>query len=131
MVLPDRGDPASFLLSDGKLNGKPKNAERLALSNLIERYRSALPEDALETESLRIAELHIRHFVRILGLRKKLTDMGLADLQRYVLERSREPGKRGKTVSVGTIRKELATLTTLWNWAAQHGYVEGQLTKTE
>lgn len=129
MVLPERGDPASILLSDGKLNGKPKVAERLALSNLIVRYRSALPDGALETESLRIAEFHIRHFVRILGLRKKLADVGLGDLQRYVLERSREPGKRGKTISVGTIRKELATLTTLWNWAAQHGYVEGQLAK--
>ena len=53
----------------------------------------------------------------------------LDDLQRYVLKRSREPGKRGKSVSVGTIRKELATLTTLWNWAAQHGYVSGPLPK--
>jgi len=128
-VLPDRGDPASFLLSDGKLNGEPKVAERLALANLTERYRAALPEGALESESLRVAELHVRHFLRILGVRKKLADVSLANLQDYVLQRSREPGKRGKTVSVGTIRKELATLSTLWNWAAQHGYVTGQLPK--
>ena len=113
LVLPDHADPAAFLLSDGHLNGKPKVAERLALSKLIERYKAALPEGSLESESLRIAELHIRHFVRILGVRQMLGQLALDDLQRYVLKRSSEPGKRGKTVSVGTIRKELATLTTL------------------
>ena len=130
LVLPEHADPAAFLLSDGKLNGKPRVAERLALPELIERYRAALPEGALEPESLRIAELHIRHFVRILGVRKVLADIDLDDLQRYVLKRSREPGRRGLRVSVGTIRKELATLTTLWNWAVQHNYVAGPLPKT-
>jgi hypothetical protein len=130
LVLPEHADPAAFLLSDGKLNGKPRVAERLALSQLIVRYRAALPEGALEPESLRIAELHIRHFVRILGVRKALGDINLDELQRYVLKRSREPGKRGVWVSVGTIRKELATLTTLWNWAVQHNYVAGPLPKT-
>jgi hypothetical protein len=84
LVLPEHADPAAFLLSDGMLNGKARVAERLALSELIERYRAALPEGALEPESLRIAELHIRHFVRILGVRKVLTDIDLDDLQRYV-----------------------------------------------
>jgi integrase len=129
LVLPEHGDPVSFLLSDGKLNGKPKVAERLTLAKLIERYRAALPEGDLEAESLRIAELHIRHFVRILGVRHVLANISLNDLQQYVLERAREPGKRGKHVNVGTIRKELATLTTLWNWAALHGYVTGLLPK--
>ncbi len=84
---------------------------------------------ALEPESLRIAEPHIRHFVRILSVRKALGDIDLDDLQHYVLKRSKEPGKRGLRVSVGTIRKELATLTTLWNWAVQHDYVAGPLPK--
>ena len=67
--------------------------------------------------------------MRILGVREGLGDLSLDDFQRYVLKRSREPGKRGLRVSVGTIRKELATLTTLWNWAAQHKYVVGPLPK--
>jgi hypothetical protein len=120
LVLPEHPDPAAFLLSDGKLNDTARVAERLALSQLIERYRAALPEGALEPESLRIAELHIRHFVRVLGIRKELADMDLDDLQHYVLKRSREPGRHGLRVSVGTIRKELATLTTLWNCTVQH-----------
>jgi hypothetical protein len=37
LLLPEHGDPASFLLSDGKLNGKPKVAERLALADLPHR----------------------------------------------------------------------------------------------
>jgi integrase len=129
LTLPEHSDPAAFLLSDGKLNGKPKVAKRLALSELIERYKAALPEGSLESESLRIAELHVRHFVRILGVRKILGELALDDLQRYVLKRSCEPGKNGNSVSVGTIRKEIATLTTLWNWAALHGYVTGSLPK--
>lgn len=129
LVLPEHADPASFLLSDGQLNGKPKVAERLPLSKLMERYKAALPAGSLESESLRIAELHLRHFVRILGVRTMLAELALDDLQRYVLKRSSEPGKRRKAVSVGTIRKELATLTTLWNWAAQQNYVAGPLPK--
>lgn len=129
MTLPEQGDVTSFLLSDGKLNGKPKAAPRLRLGDLVVRYREALPSDALEPESLRITELHMRHFVRILGVRKNLGELTLDDLQRYVLKRSNEPGKRNPNVSVGTIRKELTTLNTLWNWAALHGYVTGLLPK--
>jgi hypothetical protein len=72
LVLPEHADPAAFLLSDGKLNGKLQVAERITLAELIERYRDALPDGSLEPESLRIAELHMRHFVRILGNRKAL-----------------------------------------------------------
>jgi len=117
LILPEHADPASFFLSDGQLNGKPKVAKRLLLSRLMECYRAALPVGSLESETLRITELHVRHFVRVLGVRKVLSELSLDDLQRYVLKRASEPGKRGKTVSVGTIRKEIATLTTLWNWA--------------
>ncbi len=129
LVLPEHGDLAAFLLSDGKLNGKPQVAERLLLQGVLKRYREALPEGALEPESLRIAELHIRHFVRLLGVRTVLGDIDLAHLQRYVLKRSKEQGKRGLRVSVGTVRKELATLTTMWNWATEHGFVFGPLPK--
>lgn len=130
LSLPEHGDPAAFLLSDGKLNGKPRVVERLPLADLVQRYRAALPDGALELESLRILELHIRHFVRIVGGRKLLGDLSHDDLQRYVLLRSREPGKRGMRVSVGTMRKELATLTTLWNWALRNDYVSGALPKS-
>ena len=39
-------------------------------------------------------------------------------------ERSKEPGRRGN-LSAATIRKELATLSSLWNWAVGQGYVKG------
>ncbi|MGQ0431794.1 MAG: tyrosine-type recombinase/integrase [Microthrixaceae bacterium] len=129
MALPEHGDVAAFLLSNGQFNGKPKLAPRLTLAQLIDRYCEVLPVDALEPESLRVVRLHIRHFVRILGARKYLGELLPADLQKYVLRRSAEPGKHGKRVSVGTIRKELATLNTLWNWATQQNYVAGPLPK--
>ena len=39
LELPANADPAAFLLSDGKLAGKPKVAERLQLGYLMERYQ--------------------------------------------------------------------------------------------
>ena len=129
LLLPEHADVAAFLLSDGQLNGKPQLSPRLSPDQLLDRYCAALPTDALEPESLRIAKLHIKHFVRILGTRKYLAELSPADLQKYVLKRSGEPGKHGKRISVGTIRKELATLNTLWNWGVQQGYVTGPLPK--
>lgn len=54
LVMPEQADPGAFLLSDGKLNGKPKVAERLALGELIERYKAALSaNDRVMTSCIR------------------------------------------------------------------------------
>ncbi len=129
LTIPERADVGRFLLSDGKLNGKPQAPKRLTLGKLFEAYQQSLPKDALEPDTLRIAGVHMRHIVRLLGSRTNLRAITPEQLQKYVNKRSHEPGKRGQSVSAGTIKKELATLRTLWSWATSHGYVSGQFPK--
>ena len=47
--------------------------------------------------------------------------MSLETLQKYVNRRSQEPGIRGRTISPTTIKKELVTLKTAWEWAKESG----------
>lgn len=130
LTIPEDADVGTFLLSDGQLNGRPKTTKRLQLGKLFEAYRNSIPDDALEPESLRVAGIHVRHFVRLLGSRCIVRSITAEQLQEYVTARSREPGKRGKCVSVGTIKKELATFRSLWHWAAGHDYVTGSFPNT-
>ena len=114
----------AFLLSDGQINReKLKPMRRLKLSELFGRYRKSLPTGALAPETLRIAEIHMNHVVRIIGRRRQLRTVERDDLQQFVNVRSKESGKRGHPVSPGTINKELSTFRTLWRWARQSKFV--------
>jgi integrase len=58
-----------------------------------------------------------------------LDSLSLAALQHYVETRSRATGLRGKPLSANTIKKEIATLTTIWAWALLHEHVDRPLPK--
>lgn len=125
-ITPD-ADLVSFLLSDGKIN-KPVSAQkRISLGKLHETFVKNLPADAMEENTLRTAANHMRHVVRILGGRKQVKTITTTDLQTFVNTRSKEPGMNGRTVSSQTIKKELATLRTIWNWSRLHGYTNDSL----
>ena len=123
LTIPDGADVAAFLLSDGKLNGKPKVKARISLTEVFALYIDELPPGSLETETLRIAHIHMRHFQRHLGKKFPIDGLTQADLQNYVNQRARQPGIHGRKVSPTTIKKELSTLHTVWNWARTRGYV--------
>ncbi|QDV85378.1 tyrosine-type recombinase/integrase [Planctomycetes bacterium TBK1r] len=127
LELPDGADIPTFLLSDGKLNGKPQTTT-LRLGDLLSTYTSSIPSDALEPTTLKTIGLHTRHIVRILGSRKTLHSISTKDLQNYITTRSKEPGING-FVSAGTIRKEIATFGSLWNWALSQNHVTGVFPK--
>jgi hypothetical protein len=55
-----------------------------------------------------------------------LPDLSLADLQQHVDRRSKKPGLRGRKLSPATIRKEIVTLRTAWNWGVQTGLLGGR-----
>ncbi len=65
----------------------------------------------------------------ILGAKIRIRSLQLDDLQCYVEVRSREPGLRGRTLSASTIKRELTTLTTVWNWAIGTDIVRHPLPK--
>ena len=123
LVIPQEADVVTFLLSDGQLNGKLKPQKRVSLGQLFAKYKESLPEGALETNSLRIAEIHMRHFARTISKRVNLRSVTLEHLQKHINTRAIEPGKNGRYVSAGTIKKEISTFRTIWNWARGYGYV--------
>ena len=122
LELPNDVDVPTFLLSDGKLAEKPKVASNIQLGSLFDEYRALTPEGALEASSIQTFRTHMRHVYRILGHSTLLRSIRTGDLQRFVTARSKEQGRRGK-VSPVTIRKELGTFASLWNWARSQEFV--------
>lgn len=125
MELPDDVDVPTYLMSDGKLREKPKAVNNIRLNDLESAYQQATPDGSLEPTTLKTIGVHLRHICRILGGKTNLRAIRMADLQRYVTERSKESGRRGNQVSSATIRKELATFGSLWNWAEANELVSG------
>jgi integrase len=125
LAIPDGADIPTFLLSDGKLNGKPTLPTPLTLSKLFQEYLAHLPEGAMESNSLYTAKIHMAHFERLLGKTFSARGLSLDDLQSYVQQRGKEKGRRKGRVSPTTMRKELSTFSAVWNWARVTGRVEG------
>lgn len=124
LIIPDDADIATFLLSDGRINQKPQ-LRQLSLSELFEKFFHDLPENTLEQNTLGTMKIHQRHLVRKLGEKFDVTRLSLADLQGYVRERSLEDGQRGRKIGAATIKKEIATLRVVWNWAIDHKLIKG------
>jgi integrase len=82
--------------------------------------------DSLEARTVDTAELHFKHLVRILGAGFPIRDLKLASLQKYADRRSREKTAAGNRISPVTIRKEIVTLRTAWNWGVEMELVAGR-----
>ncbi len=124
MELPENIDLPTYLLSNGKLDHRPKVQSSLRLGQLFTTFEETVPADSMEATSLYTARLHMNHWVRVLGAMQALQSLSSRDVQRYVTHRSKEPGRR-KHVSATTIRKEVATFRALWNWAVTQEMLSG------
>jgi integrase len=124
LVIPEGADMPTFLISDGKLNGKPKLETPLTLGRLFEEYLEHLPDGTMESNSLYTAKVHMAHFERVLGKVFSVRSLGLDDLQGYVRQRGKEKGRRKGRVCPTTMRKELSTLSAVWSWARATNRVE-------
>jgi integrase len=71
----------------------------------------------------------VRHFKRVFGESLGVRKIDFDALQRYVDKRAAAKGRRGKPLSATTIKKELGTLSMIWTWATNHGYVDQPLKK--
>lgn len=124
LALPEGVDVAVFLLSDGRLNGTAFHKSSLrTLKQFREAFLNSIPAGSLEESTLTGMQIHLRHLSRILGVSFSLPTLSLEDLQRYVDRRAKNKGIRGKSLSPATIKKELTTLRTLWNWARNVGHL--------
>ena len=95
LELPEDADVPTFLLSDGKLLGKPLPTSGITVGTVFDKYQKSIPADAMEATSLKTARIHMRHFERLMGAKKPFRTITTADLQMFVTKRSKEQGHHG------------------------------------
>ena len=108
-------------------HGRPPPAQtgELTLAEFRDRYL-ATNRDSQEKRSIEGIELHFKHLVAALGERFPIGELKLAHLQGYVDRRAKAKGMYGRRLSPATIKKEIVTLRTAWNWAVKMGLVAGR-----
>ena len=133
MEVPDDCDIFNFFLT-GKAQENPdcetrakanrKNGSSgLSIERLFKIYFDAFLKESIEENSYGMLQTHRNNLERILGKRTKIGAFSTGDIQKYVDKRAKEPGRRGKVKPV-TIRKEVTTLSTIFNWAVSNGYLD-------
>lgn len=121
LIPPPGCDVAAFFLSDGRLTSQPTLPELRTLEELIDNYLTEIPETALEPTTREGMEIHRGHLERVLGKRFLIHGLEASHLQTYITKRSKDKGLKGRALSGATIKKEIVTLRTIWNWALQMG----------
>lgn len=126
LTLPPGIGIVEFVLADGQPVAKAvAKPAPLTLSGLRDRYLQTHSNGTLEERTLDGIRLHFKHLVRHMGEALPLGDLSLLDLQGYVDRRAKERGARGR-ITPATIRKEIVTLRTAWNWGVKMGLVAGR-----
>jgi integrase len=129
LEIPEGCDIVTFIQHDGK----PPSAEKiqqeerttLTLAALRDQYLDVHGNGTLEDTTLAGIRQHFKHWVASLTAGFPVHTLGLSHLQSHVDRRSKMKGLRG-LVSPGTIKKEIITLRTCWNWGVQFGLVAGK-----
>lgn len=120
--------PGSSIVDFVQFDGRPEQLpppEKTSLDDLRQKYLDA-NKRSLEETTLSGARIHFSHLIRILGEKYPIPELDLPSLQRYVDKRATEEGMKGGELSAATIRKELQTLRTAWNWATPMKLVSGK-----
>jgi len=126
LQLPPGLDIVTFVSFDGKPPHETSEAEVLTLGGLRDRYLETHRNGSLEQSTLDGIELHFRHLVGTLGEKFPVPDLSLAELQQYADQRARKKGLKGRKLSPATIKKEIVTLRTAWNWGVAMGLLTGR-----
>jgi integrase len=124
LACPENVDLATFLLSDGKAEARQSLPAIRTLQQLFDNYFSSIPADSIEDNTRRGMKIHVKHLGRILGKHFPIQALAGADLQRFIEQRSNGKGIHGRKLSAATIKKELITLRTVWNWSLHMGLVK-------
>ena len=124
LQLPADVDLPTFLLSDGRLAAKPQlPAGDATLAEIERQYIGVHSHGALEANTLQTVAIHLQHFRRALGDNLPVCRLQQTNLQAYLTDRC---GPGGRPVAAVTLRKEIATLRAVWNWAVRAGLIAGR-----
>jgi integrase len=113
-----------YIVRDGRPVEVP--VEVLTLGQLRDKYLETHGNGALEATSLYTAQIHLKHLAEHLGETFDVKTLALEHLQGYVNHRSKKKFGKARRISPITIKKELNTLRTVWNWGVQMAWLEGQ-----
>lgn len=122
LTLPQGADLGRFLLSDGRLEKKPDVAAPATLAQLFDRYEEHFTAGAKEERTRETERLHMSHLKRLLGEKTAIIAISTAELQAYVNRRAAET-YHGRVIRPETVKKEVSTLQTIWNWGKRNGHV--------
>ena len=111
-----------YVQFDGKQS--ESNPTNLNLAQFRDRYLS-INKVSLESNTLSSIRTHFLHLTNCLGESFPIAQLSLADLQQYVDHRTKATGTKGRKLSAVTIRKEIVTLRTAWNWGIRMKLVTG------
>jgi hypothetical protein len=126
LEVPPDADLGRFLVSGGKLNGKPFLETPLSFGELLKRYQAERPEGVKEPGTCSTEKIRIAHLLRIIDRQTSVRAVTTETLQGYVNARAREKGRGRRPISHVTIQKEIGTLASVWNrWARPLGLVHG------
>jgi integrase len=123
-TLPEGADLWEFLESDGQRTKKVEVLIVLTIEQLFARYEQEMPPGTMKKNSLATILIHKKHLLRILTGRTAVQAVSTTVLQGYINERAREKFQ-GKLLSPQTIKKEVTTFRSVWNWGKDHGIVTG------
>jgi integrase len=112
-------DIVTFLRHDGKPpeTTTESDAPAMTFAQFRDDYLKTIGNGAVENNTLYTSKIHLAHLAGTIGERFPITSLVHADLQRHVTRRS-----ASDSVAAITIKKELDTLRSAWNWAKRMGY---------
>jgi integrase len=131
LTVPPGTNIVLFLQRDGK---PPENVvptdlvatEELTLGGLRDRYLETHENGNLEQTTIDGMYTHFRHLVATLGERFPIHELGMADLQQHIDRRAKMKGVKGGKLSPATIKKEIISLRTVWNWGVNMRLLSGK-----
>lgn len=123
VTLPTGVNVVAFVQHDGKPpiatpSAASAPSQAATLARLKDEYLATHANGTLEPDSLATCRIHLTHLCRVLGGGFELSELKLSELQGYVNSRS-------AVVAPVTVRKEITTLRSAWNWGVSMGFAAG------
>jgi integrase len=117
--LPAGFDIVEFVQHDGKPPAAPvETLPETTFCQFRDAYLETFGQGAIEANSLGTVRIHLAHVAESLGEQFPICALSSSELQRHV-------DRRRKEVAGVTIKKEIDTLRSVWNWSARMGSVLG------
>jgi integrase len=123
LTMPAGMDIVAFLRHDGKPPDADSefNSPDITFARFRDGYLKTVGNGAVEGNTLYTSKIHLDHLADTLGGGFLVGDIAHADLQRHITRRAATD-----KVAAVTIKKELDTLRSAWNWARRTGYVHAE-----